>query len=142
VGVRKTAAWLGLIEHDEDDLIYEERSPVDAYADDDPLLSQEAPGRPAAAGAGFQIASIKAQNFEDAHTIGEYFRQDIPVLINLNDMTLADGKRIVDFASGLIFGREGDIERVSSNVFLLLPPNCVMLKEHGPLHDKGFFNQA
>jgi cell division inhibitor SepF len=142
VGLRRTAAWLGLIEHEDGDLIYEERSPVDAYADDDPLLGQEAPGGPPAAGAGFEVASIKAQNFEDAHTIGEYYRQDIAVIINLDDMTAADAKRIVDFASGLIFGREGDIERVSSRVFMLLPPNCRMLKEHGPLHDKDFFNQA
>jgi cell division inhibitor SepF len=143
VGLRRTAVWLGLIEHDDDgDLIYEERSPVDAYADDDPLLGQEELAGSPAAGADHHIASIKAQNFEDAHTIGEYFRQDIPVIINLTDMTGADAKRIVDFASGLIFGREGDIERVSSRVFLLLPPNCHMLKEHGPLHDKGFFNQA
>jgi cell division inhibitor SepF len=142
MGLRKTAAWLGLVEHDGDDLTYEETPPAVAYAEDDTLLSEEEPETPPAAGAGFQIASIKAQNFGDAHTIGEYFRQDIPVLINLDDMTAADAKRIVDFASGLIFGRKGDIERVSSRVFLLMPRQFDILKESGTLNDKEFFNQA
>ena len=57
-------------------------------------------------------------------------------------MTGADAKRIVDFASGLIFGREGDIERVSSRVFLILPKHFRILKESGALNDKEFFNQA
>jgi cell division inhibitor SepF len=142
VGLRKTAVWLGLIDHDDEDLAYEEPAAVDAYADDDPLLTQEAAQSPAAAEAGSRIASIRAQNFGDAHTIGEYFRRDIPVIINLNDMTGADAKRIVDFASGLIFGREGDIERVSSRVFLILPKHFRILKESGALNDKEFFNQA
>jgi len=142
VGLRKTAVWLGLVDHGDEDLMYEEPSPVDAYEDDDPLLSQEAPQSAAPAGADFQIASIKAQSFGDAHTIGEYFRQDIPVIINLSDMTADDAKRIVDFASGLIFGREGDIERVSSRVFLLLPKRFRILKEGGELNAKEFFNQV
>ena len=141
MGLRKTAVWLGLIDHDDRDLVYEEPASVDGYADDDSLLSQEASQSPAVE-AGSRIASIRAQNFGDAHTIGEYFRRDIPVIINLNDMTGADAKRIVDFASGLIFGREGDIERVSSRVFLILPKHFRILKESGALNDKEFFNQA
>lgn len=141
MGLRKAAAWMGLVEHDGDDLSYEEASPSDAYADDEPLHSNEATEGPLAE-AGFQIASIKAQNFGDAHTIGEYFRQDIPVIINLNDMTAADAKRIVDFAAGLIFGRRGDIERVSSRVFLILPPHFRTLKERGTLTDSELFNQV
>ena len=142
MGLRRTAAWLGLVDHDDEDLVYEEPAPGDAYSDDDPLLSQEASPGPAATAASFQIASIKAQNFGDAHAIGEYFRQDIPVIINLNDMTADDAKRIVDFASGLIFGREGDIERVSNRVFLILPKHFAILKESGALNDRKFFNQV
>jgi cell division inhibitor SepF len=141
VGLRKAGAWLGLVEGDGDELSYAEGSSGDAYAEDDQTLEEEAPAG-LAAGPGFRIASVHAQNFRDAHTIGEYFRQDIPVIINLTDMSGPDAKRIVDFASGLIFGRRGDIDRLSSRVFLLLPPRYEVLKEHGPLTDEGFFNQA
>src|ERR1022692_2807410 len=102
VGLREAAVRLGLVEHDDDDLIYEEPAPVDGYADDDQLLEDEETGGLPAVGRGFHIASIEPQNFADAHTIGEYFRHDIPVIINLHGMTVPDAKRIVDFASGLI----------------------------------------
>jgi cell division inhibitor SepF len=139
VGLRRAGAWLGLVEDDGDDLSDEDRSVGGTYADDDDELEAEAAETGSRA---YQIASVHAKNFRDAHTIGEYFRQDIPVIINLTDMSAPDAKRIVDFASGLIFGRRGDIERLSSRVFLIMPPNCSVLKDHGALTDEGFFNQA
>lgn len=142
MGLRKAGVWLGLLEQDDEELVYEEHSPDDAYADEDQPPDEEVPSGPAAVGEGFQIATVRPQNFRDAHTIGEYFRQDIPVIINLHDMDASDAKRIVDFASGLIFGRRGDIERLSSRVFLILPAHSSILKERGTLADKGFFNQT
>jgi cell division inhibitor SepF len=147
VGLRKASAWLGLVEDDDGDPSYPEHSGADGYAADaysegDEALDPQAPDAPAAARPGMRIASVQAQNFRDAHTIGDYFRQDIPVIINLTDMTAADAKRIVDFASGLVFGRRGDIERLSSRVFLIIPADYEILKEPGALTDEGFFNQA
>jgi cell division inhibitor SepF len=142
VGLRTAAVRLGLVEQDDEGLTYEERSPVDAYADDDDELPDPEVLSGPAGGQGFDIASIEPQNFADAHTIGEYFRHDIPVIINLHSMSAADAKRIVDFASGLIFGRRGDIERLSSRVFLIMPAHCRILKDPAPPPDKSFFNQA
>lgn len=139
MGLRKTGTWLGLVE---DEPIYAEQPPDGAYADDDPLAGQDGFSDQAAADEGFQIASLQPQNFRDARTIGEYFRQDIPVIFNLQGMDTPDAKRIVDFASGLAFGRWGSIERLSSRVFLLLPPHASILTEHSALTDEGFFNQA
>ena len=142
MGLRGAAVRFGLVEHDDDGLIYEEPAPAEAYADDDQRLEEEETSGLPAVGPGFHIASIQPQNFADAHTIGEYFRHDIPVIINLHGMTTADAKRIVDFASGLIFGRRGDIERLSSRVFLIMPAQCRILKDPAPPPDKTFFNQA
>jgi cell division inhibitor SepF len=44
-------------------------------------------------------------------------------------MAEEDRKRIVDFASGLIFGNRGTIERVTNNVFLLSPSDVVVQEE-------------
>ena len=142
MGLREAAVRLGLVEDEDDDLAYEERSRADAYADDDQVLEDELPDGLAAVGTGLHIASIQPQNFGDAQSIGEYFRHDIPVVINLQGMSTADAKRIVDFASGLIFGRRGDIERLSSRVFLIVPAHCRILKDPSPPPDKTFFNQA
>jgi cell division inhibitor SepF len=143
VGLREAAVRLGLVEHDDDDPMYDDDpSSADGYAEDDQLLEDEETGGLPDVGPGYHIASVKPQNFADAHTIGEYFRHDIPVIINLHGMTTADAKRIVDFASGLIFGRRGDIERLSNLVFLIMPAHGRILKDPAPPPDKTFFNQA
>ncbi|HEY3978899.1 MAG TPA: cell division protein SepF [Streptosporangiaceae bacterium] len=143
MGLREAAVRLGLVEHDDDDPMYDDdTSSADGYAEDDQLLEDEETGGLPDVGPGYHIASVKPQNFADAHTIGEYFRHDIPVIINLHGMTTADAKRIVDFASGLIFGRRGDIERLSNLVFLIMPAHGRILKDPAPPPDKTFFNQA
>lgn len=143
MGLREAAVRLGLVEHDDDDPMYDDDpSSADGYAEDDQLLEDEETGGLPDFGPGYHIASVKPQNFADAHTIGEYFRHDIPVIINLHGMTTADAKRIVDFASGLIFGRRGDIERLSNLVFLIMPAHGRILKDPAPPPDKTFFNQA
>jgi cell division inhibitor SepF len=142
LGFRKAGAWLGLVEHADDERPLPEDFPAEAYADEDVLDSEETLADLGVAGEGFQVASVQPQNFLDAHTIGEYFRQDIPVIINLHDMDAPDAKRIVDVASGLTFGRRGDVERLSSRVFLLMPPHSSILRDQGTLTSKEFFNQT
>jgi cell division inhibitor SepF len=139
LGLRKTGTWLGLVE---DEPIYAEQQPSDVYAEDGPLDDEDGFSDQAAAVPGFKIASLQPQNFRDARTIGEYFREDIPVIFNLEGMDGPAAKRVVDFACGLAFGRRGSIERLSSRVFLLLPEHASILTEPSGLADEGFFNQA
>ncbi len=95
-----------------------------------------------AMGNGIQIAIVRPRNFRDAATIGDYYRQEIPVIINLEDMTHAEATRIIDFVSGLILGLCGDIERISRRTFLIMPADSAILTTHHGLTDEGFFNQA
>ena len=133
MGLRKAVVWLGLAEQDDEALSYHEDLTEPAG---------EHPPREAPADDGYQIATIRPQTFRDALIIGECFRQDVPVVVNLHDLETPDAKRIVDFMSGLIFGRRGDIERLSSRVFLIVPRQCSIIRERGLLADKGFFNQT
>jgi cell division inhibitor SepF len=142
VGFRKAGVWLGLVEEDDEVLIYDEYLSADSYADEDQPPGRVAPLEQTAVGHGFQIATVRPQTFRDAHTIGEYFLQDIPVIINLVDLDRRQAERFVDFASGLIFGRRGDIERLSSRIFLILPIHSRILREPGTSADEGFFNQT
>jgi cell division inhibitor SepF len=99
-------------------------------------------GEELGAQAGYRIATVRPQSFTDAKVIGEYFRDGIPVIMNLADLEEADAKRIVDFASGLIFSLRGGIERVASRVFLLSPQGTELMDgAQSPTADPGFFNQ-
>ena len=56
----------------------------------------------------------------------------------------ADAKRLVDFAAGLVFATRGTIERITSKVFLLSPPNVSVAAEDKArlVETGGFFNQS
>jgi cell division inhibitor SepF len=81
--------------------------------------------------------------FNDVEEVGERFRNGIPVIMNLDGASEAVAKRLLDFASGLIYGLDGRIERVGDRVFLLTPVGTdVSTEERRRLSERGFFNQA
>lgn len=89
-----------------------------------------------------RIVTVHPRTFNDARTIGEHFRDGVPVIMNLTQMENADAKRLVDFAAGLILGLHGNIERVTSKVFLLSPKNVNVTAEDKERIAGGFFNQS
>ena len=90
-----------------------------------------------------RITTIHPRTYNEAKTIGENFRDGVPVIMNLTDMSDADAKRLVDFAAGLVFGLRGSIERVTSKVFLLSPETVEVNAEEGPVAaGRGVFNQS
>lgn len=90
-----------------------------------------------------QIVTIAPRFYSEARAIGEYYRDGNPVIMNLSDMEESERKRLVDFASGLVFGHSGTIERVTSKVFLLTPPNVtVSSEEKSAAAQASFFNQS
>jgi cell division inhibitor SepF len=89
-----------------------------------------------------RIVTVHPRTFNDARTIGEHFRDGVPVIMNLSQMENADAKRLVDFAAGLILGLRGNIERVTSKVFLLSPHNVSVAAEDKERIAGGFFNQS
>ena len=90
-----------------------------------------------------QIFTIHPRFYNEARIVGERYREGQPVLINLGDMEESERKRLVDFASGLVFGHNGTIERVTSKVFLLTPPNVRVSTEHKTIAaEASFFNQS
>ena len=76
-----------------------------------------------------RITTLHPRTYNEARTIGENFREGVPVIMNLGEMDDADAKRLVDFAAGLVFGVRGTIERVTNKVFLLSPPNVSVAAE-------------
>src|SRR6185295_3001356 len=61
----------------------------------------------------YQITTLHPTTYNEARTIGEHFRDNVPVIMNLTEMDEADAKRLVDFAAGLVFGLRGNFERVT-----------------------------
>jgi cell division inhibitor SepF len=91
----------------------------------------------------YQITTLHPTTYNEARTIGEHFRDGVPVIMNLTEMAEADAKRLVDFAAGLAFGLRGTMERVTNRVFLLSPANVQVTEaDKARIAEGGFFNQS
>ena len=100
-----------------------------------PALIDDAPSS-------YNIMTLQPRSYSEARKVGEYFREGNPVIINLDDMEESERKRLVDFASGLVFGLNGRIERISLKVFLLSPANVNVSNEEKTAAQATFFNQS
>jgi cell division inhibitor SepF len=99
--------------------------------------------RPSPASELSRITTLHPRTYNEARTIGEHFREGVPVIMNLSEMDDNDAKRLVDFSAGLVFATRGTIERVTSKVFLLSPPNVsVAAEDKQRIVEGGFFNQS
>jgi cell division inhibitor SepF len=155
--MRKMGVYLGLLEdtdrYDDDYDDHEseirdaDRRPVRAVRTESgssaaPVAHLSEHRRPSAAEMS-RITTLHPRTYNEARTIGEHFREGIPVIMNLSEMDDNDAKRLVDFAAGLVFAVHGTIERVTSKVFLLSPPNVTVAAEDKQLiAEGGFFNQS
>lgn len=92
--------------------------------------------------ASYNIITLQPRSYSEARKVGEYYREGNPVIINLDDMEEGERKRLVDFASGLVFGLHGRIERISLKVFLLSPANVSVSNEEKTAAQATFFNQS
>jgi cell division inhibitor SepF len=85
---------------------------------------------------------IDPKGFGDAEQIGEKYRQNIPVLMNLQYVDTDLAKRLIDFASGLTYGLGGSIQRAADKVFLLVPASMdVSAEDKLRMQEQGLFNQ-
>lgn len=127
--LKKTMVYLGLA--DEEDVYAEPAAETPARRDrsvDAPVTPLHRPTvvRQPTAGTVSEILTVHPKQYRDAQVIAENFRDGIPVIINLSQMSDADARRLIDFASGLSLGLYGRIERVTSKVFLLSPENVAV----------------
>jgi cell division inhibitor SepF len=148
--LRKTMVYLGLADEDYE---YEQaapaapaapvaHAPAAGRAPVTPLRRAHAP-RPSANDMN-EILTVHPRQYKDAQVIAENFREGIPVIINLSQMSEQDARRLIDFACGLSEGLYGKIERVTNKVFLLSPAHVAVSGEQAEADsdvDASFFPQ-
>ncbi|MBB3675608.1 cell division protein SepF [Modestobacter versicolor] len=109
----------------------------------DPTPAPEPAPAPEPKSKSYRITTVHPASYNEARTIGERFRDGMPVIMNLTEMEHADAKRLVDFAIGLTFGLHGSIERVTAKVFLLSPQDVdVTAEDKARIREGGFFSQS
>jgi len=150
--LNKMMGFLGLVDTDEETVVSEvparsavarparERTGVTVLGSHQSSASQ--PSLIEDGAASYNIITLQPRSYSEARKVGEFYREGNPVIINLDDMEESERKRLVDFASGLVFGLNGRIERISLKVFLLSPANVNVSNEEKTAAQATFFNQS
>ena len=91
-----------------------------------------------------RVHLVLPRSFNDAQQVADKFKDDIPVILNLQGTDPELSKRLIDFASGLTYALDGGKQRVADKVFLLTPRNVEFSAEERTrmLERSGFYNQA
>lgn len=149
---KKTLNYLGLVEDDEEF--------VDDMPDAEPAavrrmkpqavreVSSEAEGvvrtiaSPRAVAASSAIYKSEPKRFNEAREVADRFKEGTAVIMNLQSTDDTIARRLVDFASGLVYGLDGKIELVANRVYLLTPANVeVSAEERERIAGGAFYNQ-
>lgn len=118
----------------------------DIFADDDPP-ARTATLKPVQGGKArngdVRVHLVIPKSFNDAQQVADRFKQDVPVILNLQGVETDLSKRLIDFASGLTYALDGGMQRIADKVFMLTPRNVeISAEERARLIEKGFFNQS
>ena len=120
----------------------------DIFADDsgpEPARNETRVLRPVGNGNGgdLQVHLVVPKSFNDAQQIADQYKDQIPVILNLQQSDPELSKRLIDFSSGLTYALDGGMQRIADKVFLLTPRSVdVSAEERARLIEKGFFNQS
>ncbi|MHB8895226.1 MAG: cell division protein SepF [Candidatus Geothermincolia bacterium] len=138
----RVAEWLGLKEPDEFGEMRAREEAVEEISDRVPRRrSSERILQPVPETTS-RVHVVEPKSFNDAEQIGAKFKNDTPVIVNLQSIDRDLAKRLIDFVSGLTYGLDGGIQRVAEMVFLLTPANIeVSAEDRKWMREKGFFNQ-
>jgi cell division inhibitor SepF len=118
------------------------REPIRSVAPAPPPVPEQRDRPIRGAAALSRITTLQPRSYNEARTIGERYRDGVPVIMNLTELDDAAAKRLVDFAAGLAFALRGSIDKVANRVFLLTPADVeVSADDARKLAERGLFRQ-
>lgn len=70
-----------------------------------------------------KVVVVQPQNIDDAQEICDHLKNQKPIIVNLEELDKDTAQRVVDFLSGSVYSLDGNIQKVSSTIFLIAPNN-------------------
>jgi cell division inhibitor SepF len=152
---KKTLTYLGLVEDEEYDELDEVQTQSrqgevrsiqrpqavrEVYAEPQDGIVRTMPSPRASTAS--SIHKSEPRRFNEAKEIADRFKDGIPVILNLQSTDDTITRRLVDFASGLVYGLDGKIEMIANRVYLLTPANIeVSAEDRERIAGGSFYNQ-
>jgi cell division inhibitor SepF len=89
-----------------------------------PLRSADAAARTVS-----RVAQVEVTTFEDVEAVGARYRTGQAVLFDLSGATAGTPRRVVDFVAGLTYALRGELTKVGTRAFLLVPEGARVTDE-------------
>ena len=87
-----------------------------------------------------KVVVVQPETFEEAKDIADTLKSKNPVVINLEDVSKDESRRIIAFLSGAIYALDGNIQKISNGIFLITPYNIGIMGDFkDELRNKGVF---
>ena len=109
-------------EEAEEPAVVERPRPARNYA-------RTAPMRTAPARAGMEVNMIRPTSMDDARDICDMLLSGRAVVINLEGVQVDLAQRIIDFSSGACYSIDGNLQKISSYIFIITPSNIELTGE-------------
>ncbi|MBB5263675.1 cell division inhibitor SepF [Catenibacillus scindens] len=77
--------------------------------------------QPSVRGAGMEVSIQKPSSFEDSSEICDVLLTGKAAVVNLEGIDVEVAQRIIDFVSGACYAMSGNIQKVSSYIFIVTP---------------------
>jgi cell division inhibitor SepF len=88
-----------------------------------------------------QVHVVEPRIYDDAQEFADRLKAGVPVIINLRLTEPKHAPKILHFASGLVYGLNGRMQKVADAVYLITPFNVeISADEKRRLAEHGFFN--
>ncbi len=79
--------------------------------------SQPAPRR------GMEVTMIKPTSMDDSRDICNYLLEGKAVVLNMEGLHMEVAQRIIDFTSGAAYSMDGNLQKISTYIFIATPEN-------------------
>lgn len=73
-----------------------------------------------------KMVVFRPASFDEVHKAADQLCNAYSVIIDLNDLTVEDARRVLDYLSGVVFAIDGNASRVGSGIFIFTPKNITI----------------
>ena len=131
-------------EYEEDEIMDEE---VDFYEDEleeaeEPKASRRRQAKITPlpnSSAKMKMLVFQPSSYEEAECIIDNLKSRKPVIMNLDELELELGQRILDFVGGAVYSLNGDIKKVARSIFVVAPSNVDVAQNIETSARDGFY---
>ena len=87
-----------------------------------------------------KVVVVQPESFEDSKEIADHLKTKKPIVVNLEKIDQDIAKKIINFLSGAVYALDGNIQKISAGIFLIVPYNMGIMGDFkDELRDKVIF---